>query len=117
MQERLPLQPELLRQLPMDLLAADALLPLLLAAGAEAPGPLADLWARAKIGSARLAAARSAAGFSTRLAAAVAATGGDARDSVLQQSAWRHARPQARLALQNAGDVMSSTACLVAVRS
>ena len=97
MQERLFLPEEVLAQAPLDLEVADALLPALQAAGAQAPGPLADLWARAKLGAARLAALRAAAAASARLAAAAAAATGSVRDSVLQQSAWRHARPQVRL--------------------
>lgn len=97
MQERLHLPQELLAQAPADLAVEDALPPALPPAGARALGPLADLWARANLGAARQAALRSAAAAAARLAAAAAAATGGARDSVLQQSAWRHARPQVRL--------------------
>ena len=103
MQERLHLPQELLAQAPADLAVVDALAPALLAPGAQAPGPLADLWARAKLGAARHAALRSAAAASARLAAAVAAATGGARDSVLQQSAWRHARPQVHMCFGSQG--------------
>jgi hypothetical protein len=94
-QARLPLPPEQLAQLPLDAAVADALPTALLAAGAAEPGPLADLWAHARAASARLGALHAAAGYAVRLGAAAAAARGSARDSALQQSAWRHARPQA----------------------